>query len=118
MTRRLRVGVVGCGAIASLVHLRSARAFGDVEIVGLADPLPAALDRAARLAPRAARFRRSTSYSNGSGPDAVVVATPSGTDSAIASAVLDGAPISISKSRSRSTSTRPRLSPIAPPPRA
>ena len=89
MTRRLRLGFVGCGAIASLVHLRSARSFSDVEIVGLADPLPAALEGAARLAPGAALFPSVDRLLEGAAPDAVVVATPSGTHSAIASAVLD-----------------------------
>ena len=89
VTRRLRLGFVGCGAIASLVHLRSARSFSDVEIVGLADPLPAALERAARLAPEAAHFPSVEQLLEGAAPDAVVVATPSGTHSAIASAVLD-----------------------------
>jgi predicted dehydrogenase len=89
VTRRLRLGFVGCGAIASLVHLRSARSFPDVEIVGLADPLQAALERAAQLAPDAARFESAEQLLGGAAPDAVVVASPSATHSAIASLVLD-----------------------------
>lgn len=88
MSRRLRLGVVGCGAIASLVHLRSARAFRDVDVVGLADPLPAALERGARLAPGAARFESVGQLLAGCTPDAVVVASPSGTHAEIAGAVL------------------------------
>jgi predicted dehydrogenase len=89
VTPSLRLGVVGCGAIASLVHLRSARSFPDVRVVGLADPLSAALEGAAALAPEAALFGSVDELLAESAPDAVVVATPSGTHSEIASAVLD-----------------------------
>ena len=88
MTRTLRLGVVGCGAIASLVHLRSARAFEDVEVVGLADPLPSALERGARLAPAAALFESVEELMAGCAPDAVVVASPSSTHAEVASVVL------------------------------
>ena len=89
MTGTVRLGFVGCGAITSLVHLRSARAFRDVEVVGLADPSRTALELAARLAPHAPHYRSVDELLAGAAPDAIVVATPSGTHAEIASAVID-----------------------------
>ena len=89
MTGTIRLGFVGCGAITSLVHLRSARSFRDVEVVGLADPCRAALERAAQIVPGAPHFRSVGALLDGAAPDAVVVATPSGTHAEIASAVID-----------------------------
>ena len=48
--RRLRVGVVGCGAVAERYHLPALLASDDVEVVAMVDPV---LERAQALAGRA-----------------------------------------------------------------
>jgi predicted dehydrogenase len=47
---KLRVGLVGCGAIASYAHLRVLRRLGGATLVAVSDPEPEARMRAERLA--------------------------------------------------------------------
>ena len=57
--RRLRVGVVGCGLIAQVMHLHYLRELGEeFEVVALCDLSPETLAGAARFAPDARRFTR------------------------------------------------------------
>jgi predicted dehydrogenase len=57
--RRLRVGVVGCGLVAQVMHLHYLGELADrFEVVALCDVSPAALDHASRLFPAAARHSR------------------------------------------------------------
>jgi len=51
---KLRVGLVGCGRIAQLVHLPLLMRLPDVELTALAESDPARREEAARRAPRAA----------------------------------------------------------------
>ena len=85
---RVRLGIAGCGAIATLVHLRSARALDAVEVGALADPDPAACARAARLAPGASCHASLEALLANSTVDAVVVCTPSGIHASGALSVL------------------------------
>lgn len=89
MASPLRLGVVGCGNIAVLVHLRSARRLPAVDVVALADPSSAALGRAARLAPAATRHASVDDLLDEPGVDAVLVATPSAAHADTAVATLE-----------------------------
>jgi myo-inositol 2-dehydrogenase / D-chiro-inositol 1-dehydrogenase len=53
MTSRVRVGLIGCGRIARLVHLKVLRRLPGVDLVALAEPDPQRRAEAARLAPAA-----------------------------------------------------------------
>jgi myo-inositol 2-dehydrogenase/D-chiro-inositol 1-dehydrogenase len=48
---RTRVGLIGCGALASAVHLRLLRRSPRARVVAVADPSPEARERARRIAP-------------------------------------------------------------------
>ncbi len=86
--RHVRLGVVGCGAIATTVHLRNARRLSGVDVTAIADASDDALERAARLAPGASRHRTAEELLAQRDVDAVVVTTPSDTHASIARAVL------------------------------
>jgi predicted dehydrogenase len=68
------VALIGCGAIASAVHLRVLERLGGCTVVAVADPDPRALERARRLAPRAARVTDHTGALEIA--DAAVIAAP------------------------------------------
>lgn len=72
--RRLRVAQIGCGAWGTNV-LRELAAHPRVEVVLVADPRPAAMDRAKDLAP-AARIAPSIAQTDVDGADAAVIVTP------------------------------------------
>src|SRR5687768_3065184 len=70
----LRLGVVGCGAVAELYHLPALLASTEVELVAFVDP---DLARARRLADRAPGAEALTDVDQLAGRvDAVLVATP------------------------------------------
>lgn len=70
----LRLGIVGCGAVAELYHLPAVAACSDVRLVGLADPR---LERAAELAERYGATLVTEDASGLVGTvDAAIVATP------------------------------------------
>jgi myo-inositol 2-dehydrogenase / D-chiro-inositol 1-dehydrogenase len=78
MTPRLpkpRVGLIGCGDIASYAHLRLLRRLPGVVLVGVADPDPDARARAARLA-HVPVHDRSESLLENDDVDAVVICAP------------------------------------------
>lgn len=52
----LKVGLIGCGRIAKLVHLNILTRLPDVELVALAEPDPQRREEASRRAPAAAAF--------------------------------------------------------------
>jgi len=56
---KLRVGLVGCGRIAQLVHLPLLMRLPDVELTALAESDPARREEAARRAPPFIRRTRS-----------------------------------------------------------
>lgn len=79
----VRLGLLGCGAIATSVHLRVLLRLDGVEVVALADPDPVARERARRLSgvePTADPWDVVTRADI----DAVVVATPSATHAELA----------------------------------
>lgn len=84
----LRVGVVGTGAIARLVHLPSLASLRDVRLVALADPSPEARAAAAALVPGAVPYRGLEEMLAAGGIDAVVVLSPSGAHARHAETVL------------------------------
>lgn len=45
----LRIGVIGCGAIATSVHLRVLQRLPNVRVTALADPAPASLERGSEV---------------------------------------------------------------------
>ncbi len=88
MNASLGVGVIGCGAIATAVHIRVLRALGRVRVTALADPVPEALARAGRLVPGAALLTDPNDLLGRNDVDAVVVAVPSGLHAPLALATL------------------------------
>ena len=76
MATRLRIGLLGCGAVACAQHLPALRRTAGAVVVALADPDPAARTRAAGLAPGAALHADAGELLARSDVDAVVVAAP------------------------------------------
>lgn len=72
----VRVGVIGCGAIARAAHLPVLGRMSRVRVVALADPDDAARSAAARLAPNAATFTNHRELLTRADVDAVVIALP------------------------------------------
>ena len=70
-----RIGFLGVGWIGTQ-RMEAIVKSGLVEVVGIADPLPEAVERAAEIAPRAVRMK-SFEELLGAGPDGIVIATPS-----------------------------------------
>lgn len=89
MNAPLRVGVIGCGAIATAVHLRVLRRLRGVRVTAMADPAPEARARARRLVPGAALLTAPDELLARSDIDAVVVAAPSGLHAPLALATLE-----------------------------
>jgi UDP-N-acetylglucosamine 3-dehydrogenase len=87
--RELRVGVIGCGAIARAVHLRTLRRAPRVRVVAIADPAAESLELARRLAPEAVAVARAEELLGREDVDAVVVATPSPTHGRLALSVVE-----------------------------
>jgi predicted dehydrogenase len=83
------VGVIGCGAIATAVHLRVLRGLPGVRVTALADPAPEARERAHRLVPDAAALEAADELLARDDVDAVVVTAPSGLHAEIALATLE-----------------------------
>ncbi len=84
----IRIGVIGCGAIATAVHIRVLRGLPGVRVTALADPETHARARAGRLVPQAALLTSSDELLARPDVDAVVVASPTALHAAMALAVL------------------------------
>lgn len=76
MSASLRVGLIGCGRIAQLVHLNALRAADGIQVVALADPDPARLHEATQKAPGAVPYASADDLLHKSDADAVVLCTP------------------------------------------
>lgn len=85
----LRVGVVGCGAIARAVHLPLLARMPGVSVAALAEPDGAQRVLARRLAPTAAVFEDAGELLGSAPIDAVVICSPTGFHAAHARAALD-----------------------------
>lgn len=72
----IRVGIIGCGAIACGVHLPNLGRMRGVTIAGLADPDAAALGRARHISP-APSFASPDELLGDSAIDAVIITSPS-----------------------------------------
>ena len=105
MTRKLRVGVVGCGNIARWVHLPALVRMRGVELVAASDPDPRARDSAAKLV-KTTVFQRSEDLFACDDIDAVVICAPTGLHHDLALPPAPHANISTSRSRSRPTRTQ------------
>lgn len=88
MAAPLRVGVLGCGAIAQAVHLPLLRRASSAILVAVADPSAAARAAAVRLAPGVEVFEDTPSLLRSGLADAVVVCAPSALHGPIALDVL------------------------------
>jgi predicted dehydrogenase len=82
-SRQLRVGLLGCGAIASYFHLRALRQTAGATLVAAADPDPGARTRAQRLV-RVPIYERSGELLERSDIDAVVICAPTGVHAELA----------------------------------
>jgi predicted dehydrogenase len=76
MSMPVRIGLIGCGAVACDHHLPALRRMAGANVVGLADPDPTALARAARLASGADVHADAGELLGRPDVDAVVVAAP------------------------------------------
>jgi len=85
----VRVGAIGCGSIARTVHLPVLTRTAGVAITALADPDPASLAAAGRLAPNAARCSDADELLARDDVDAVLVTAPSGLHAELAVAVAE-----------------------------
>lgn len=77
MTDPVRVGVLGCGRIAQMFHLRALTALPAARLVALADADPRLLAQAGAVAPGAARFDDYVALLEEPDLDAVVICLPS-----------------------------------------
>ena len=82
----VRIGVVGCGAVARAQHLPVLRKLAAATVVAVADPDPDARSRAARLAPGAAQHAGAEELLAREEVDAVVVTAPPARHAVIACA--------------------------------
>ena len=80
--------MVGCGGVAQQYHLRALRHIRGVRVVAVADPDPAARDRAARMV-RAKAFDSPAPALDHPGVEAVVVCAPNALHAELAVAALD-----------------------------
>ncbi|MGZ4387154.1 MAG: Gfo/Idh/MocA family oxidoreductase [Gaiellaceae bacterium] len=85
----MRVGVLGCGAIATAVHLRTLRRTAGVRVVAVADPSAQALERARGLAPETVILSEPEELLERDDLSAVVIATPSPTHARLALAAIE-----------------------------
>ena len=99
---RLRLGIVGCGAVTQQYHLPAVAASGDVELVALVDPV---LERARRLAGIYGAALVSRDHETLAGAvDAAIVAVPNRLHAPIASALLSaGVHVLVEKPLARTT---------------
>lgn len=84
----VRVGVIGCGAIAYWVHLRLLKRMRGATLVVAADPAPEARERAARLT-RVPIVERAEEILGDPEVDAVVICAPTNLHAGLAIAALD-----------------------------
>ena len=76
MPSPLRVGLIGCGRIAQLVHLNALGAADGIQVVALADPDAERLHGAAQKAPGAVPYASAEDLLAKSDAEAVVLCTP------------------------------------------
>ncbi|HEX8205713.1 MAG TPA: Gfo/Idh/MocA family oxidoreductase [Solirubrobacteraceae bacterium] len=87
VSRPVRTALVGCGAMATAVHVRALRRAPEVELVAVADPDPAARERGASIG-RAAAEPGLDAVLARDDVEAVVVAAPSPLHAELGTAVL------------------------------
>lgn len=101
--RHLRVGLLGCGAIASYFHLRALQRTAGATLVAAADPDPGARARAQRLA-QVPVYERSGELLERIDLDAVVICAPTGAHAELAvAAARSGKHIYVEKPLATST---------------
>ena len=87
--RVINVGFVGCGRATQMLHLPALRSLEGVEIVGLADTDPAALERAARLVHARHQVPDYRALLDVATLDVVAICVPAGQHVEVALDVLD-----------------------------
>jgi predicted dehydrogenase len=86
---KLRIGLVGAGAIGRDEHLPAWTAVPFAEVVAVADTSAAALEHAGRIVPEAATSRDWRQLIDGDGLDVIDICTPNRTHAEIALAALE-----------------------------
>jgi predicted dehydrogenase len=77
MSRNVRVGVVGCGEVAQIIHLPTLRDLPELfEVVALCDVSPIVLEKVGAQWPAARRYLDHRDIVADSGVDALVIANP------------------------------------------
>ncbi len=89
MRAPLRVGVIGCGAIAAAVHIRVLRGMPGIRLTALADPESEARARAGRLAPGAVLLASADELLARHDVDAVVVTASTALHASMALAAIE-----------------------------
>lgn len=89
MPAPLRIGLIGCGRIARLVHLGALRAAAGVRLVALADPDRERLHEAAQAAPGAVPYASADDLLQKSDAEAVVICAPPGLHAPLAVAAFE-----------------------------
>jgi myo-inositol 2-dehydrogenase/D-chiro-inositol 1-dehydrogenase len=89
VTALLRVGLIGCGSIARLVHLGVLMRLNGVELAALAEPDDERRAEAARRAPRASSAARAEELLDMPDVDAVVVCAPNALHAELAVAAFE-----------------------------
>lgn len=84
----LKVGLIGCGCIAQLVHLNLLTCLPDVELVALAEPNPQRREEASRRAPKALAFASYQELLGMPDVEAVVICLPNALHAEAAVAAL------------------------------
>src|ERR1044072_5884056 len=84
----LRVGLIGCGAIAQQVHLPNLISLANAQGAALADPDDSHLSMAARAAPTARAFGNYEELLNEADVDAIVICVPNSLHAKTAIAAL------------------------------
>jgi predicted dehydrogenase len=109
----VRLGLIGCGRIASRVHLRVLRGLADGHLAAIAEPDADRRTEAARAAPGASLFEDHVGLL-ASEVDAVVICTPPATHAALAAAALEaGKHIYVEKPLSHRLEEAERLAALA-----
>lgn len=84
----LRIGLIGCGHMGRLIHLKNLRRLPQVEIVAVAEPDAQPREQARRQVPRAALFSHYRELLEGSEIDAAVICLPNALHAEAAIAAL------------------------------
>ncbi|MBW1742412.1 MAG: Gfo/Idh/MocA family oxidoreductase [Deltaproteobacteria bacterium] len=89
MKKSVKLGLIGCGHIARVVHLPNLTRLSDVELVALAETDESRLEQAGRQAPHAQRFADYSQLLSMPDIDAVLVCVPNALHAEVAIAAME-----------------------------